>query len=180
MKGLLTLVLLGSACASAQDEVAVVHATAACGPDSAQFEIKIDRSRHPLGTVEPGKALVYVIEDQKTKFIKDVTTRVALNSSWVGANRGDSYFFFTVEPGENHLCADWESPFLAADRLISLAHFTAEAGKVYYFRARTTGSSGSGAGNHQDQLPSLDLELVNDDQGALLVASSPFSSSRHR
>jgi hypothetical protein len=84
---------------------------------------------------------VYVVEDQQFKYVKDVTTRVGLDGAWVGANRGNSYFVFLVEPGKHHLCADWlnaKSPghmsgTSYANRLVSLAEFTAEVGKEYYF-----------------------------------------------
>jgi hypothetical protein len=102
--------------------------------------------------------------------LKSVTTRVGLDGAWIGANRGDSYFFFPVEPGEHHLCSDWHVGFVAGGGTkVSLASFTAEAGKTYYFRVRTMGA--------KDMGNILDLDPVNSDQGQFLVASSAFSSS---
>src|ERR1022692_4903336 len=65
------------------------------------------------------------------------TVRVSLDGSWVGANRGASYFFFPVEPGEHHLCADWQSaPPSVVGRKLALSNLGAEPGQTYYLRAR--------------------------------------------
>jgi hypothetical protein len=51
---------------------------------------------------------------------------------------------------------------------VALANFSAEAGKVYYFRARIF---------YARENYSFDLDAINSDQGKYLVASSPFSVS---
>lgn len=178
MKGLLTIILLISP-ALAQDDAARSRAIAACGPTETEFDVKIDKARHPLAEAEAGKALVYVIEDQKTKNVRDVTLRIGLDGAWIGANRGNSYFFFSVDPGVHHLCADWQTSVDPKDGIVALANFTAEAGKVYYYRARTLGSiQDSWLNSWPGQYWVLDLDPVNDDQGKFLVASSRFSDSR--
>lgn len=161
--------------AAAQDQATVLRVTqAACGPDDVQFNVKTDGTDHPMGTPETGKALVYVIEDQRYKALSDVTVRVGVDGSWMGADRGNSYLFFSTGPGEHHLCADWNIGVypgpMNSDRQISLANFTVEPGKVYYFRARTIGG--------RDIEPIFDLELVNNDEGQLLLGSSAFSRSQ--
>jgi hypothetical protein len=180
MKNALAILLFCSACGfsvpvSAQD-LSVASAQAACGSSSTAFNISTNNQAPPaIEEPEPGKALVYVIEDQKFKAVRDVTTRVGLDGSWVGANRGNSYVFFSVEPGEHHLCTDWLSDWLPSGRLVSLSVLEAEAGKVYFFRARTTGGpSALGEGRWQS---SLDLDRVNSDEGKFLVASSALSVS---
>jgi len=61
---------------------------------------------------------------------------------------------------------------------VSLYGLTAEPGKVYYFRARTTGGRSSAAGRgFGDEAASIDLDLVNPDEGKRLVRYSQFSSS---
>lgn len=169
------LVLLFSVSAFAQD-LSLTTAESACGPAHVQFVIKTSNSDHPqLALPDPGKALVYVVEDQKFKVVNDVTTRIGVDGTWVGANRGNSYFSFSVEPGKHHLCADWISGFLPGGRLVSLTSFTAESGAVYYLRTRTSSSPPSGkAGDGA----SIDLEFVNADEGRLLVASSGLSQSQ--
>ncbi len=150
----------------------------ACGAVNVQFSIKTDFTQTTAPEVESGKALVYVVEDQKFKAVRDVTARIGLDGTWVGATRGNSFLFFSVEPGEHHLCADWVSSFLTYGRNVALFGFTAEAGKTYYFRARTTGGPASMMDrNGADDSASIDLDLVNSDEGGLLVKSSTLSVS---
>jgi hypothetical protein len=181
MKTALAVVFF-AASAFAQDQSAVAAAESACGPNDTEFHIKADNSQHPTPQPDVGKALVYVAEDQRFQAVKVVTARVGLDGAWVGANRGNSYLFFSVEPGEHHLCTDWASSFLPAGRVVSLANFTAEAGKVYYFRARTSGGPASllhrGEGSQYEDQAFIDLEQINSDEGKLLVASSVWSNSQ--
>jgi hypothetical protein len=135
--------------------------------------VKVDAKNHPWPAVQPGKALVYVVEDQKTKNVFDVTIRVGLDGAWVGADRGNSYLFFNVEPGVHHLCAGWTTG--SSENLFTLANLTAEAGKTYYFRARTLGSVASASGNPEGEVFVFDLDLLNEDQGQYLVARSGLS-----
>ncbi len=95
-------------------------------------------------------------------------TKVGVDGNWVGANQGNSYFSFAVDPGEHHLCVNWQSRLEWRSRAFALANFTAEADKVYYFRTRLFST-------RSDYV--FDLDLVNSDQGKLLVASSAFSVS---
>ena len=175
MKLVLVLALL-TAPVLAQDVAAVAVALAACGPKEVQFDVQTDKSQHPVPKPEAGKALVYVVEDQRQNLIHclgncDETTHLGLDGAWMGANRGSSYFFFSVEPGEHHLCAAWpRGPRGQRPQdHVSLANFAAEAGHTYYFRAVATAISTSA-------FYSLDLEPVGDDEGQLLVAASPFST----
>ena len=164
--------------AFAQNPDRVPHAPPACGPLNAEFQTKIDYNQAADFQPESGKALVYVVEDQKFHAAKEVTARIGLDGAWVGATHGESYIFFPVDPGEHHLCADWRSTLLSNGRRVSLFAFTAEAGKVYYFRARTMGGPSSMLDRSSlDESASLDLEPVNDDEGKLLVSNSPYSAS---
>jgi len=165
MKLIFTAICLAS-CAFAGDAGRLAPA---CGPGAVHFDVKTDTKPQPAAKTEAGKALVYVIEDIGPAMYP-VTGRIGLDGAWVGANHDDSWFSFSVEPGEHHLCADWQpgstnSNFSPA-KLASLATISAEAGKVYYFRVQMTGS------------PMVDLEPVNSDEGQFLIASYPLSTSR--
>ena len=152
----------------------------ACGPMDVKFQIKMDNSQSPKPNVKAaaGKALVYVIEDQQFKGVKQVTVRVGLDGSWVGATRGYSYLSFPVEPGEHHLCVDIMPGVLSLGRPVSLFGLTAEEGDVYYFRARTTGGPPSAMErNGLDSTISIDLDLLNSDEGKLLLTYSSLSLS---
>jgi hypothetical protein len=162
--------LLFSIAAFAQDPAAVSVAEAACGPSNVKFDVKNDDSKHTVGQPEAGKALVYVIQDigSVNCIAGCITTRIASDGAWVGANHHNSYFSFAVDPGERHLCANWQSRFAGLSQIVGLAHFTAEAGKVYYFRTRVLGATSTNF---------FDIEPIDNDQGRLFVASIPLSVS---
>src|SRR5208282_465796 len=109
--------------AFAQDSSAVSSAQAACGPKDVNFDVEDDNSPHTVGQPEAGKALVYVIQDIGSMSCVGgcVTTKVALDGAWIGANHHNSYLSFAVDPGERHLCANWQSHFARLSRLVGLA-----------------------------------------------------------
>ncbi len=163
------VVILFAASAFAQDQAAIAASEAACGPKAVKFDAKQDASQHPVPQPDPGKALVYVIQDiGEIPCTGCALTKVGLDGAWVGANQGSSYFFFAAEPGERHICVNWQSWLGLRSRAFGLANFTAEAGQVYYFRVRIFESR---------SIYYFDLDSTNSDQGKFLVASSAFSVS---
>jgi len=174
MKILVAVILLAApALGSDQSAVAVIRA--ACGPDDVKFNVS-SSGQQPAAQPEPGKALVYVAEqfDKPENELVTPTLRVGADGAWVGATYGASYLLFSVEPGEHHLCSDWQSlpPLRVINHVpASLASLTAEAGQIYYFRARIIEHSGNGPWT-------LDLERVDRDKGQFLVATSPLSGYR--
>jgi hypothetical protein len=90
----------------------------------------------------------------------------------MGATRANSYIAFSVDPGEHHLCTNWQSHLKRLSQEAAFAGFTAEAGKTYYFRARIGYESDGNATSM-----TLDLDRVNADEGQYLVASNPASMS---
>jgi len=178
MRSILLLFLLASS-AFAQDKEPIATAEAACGPKGVRFDVKTDKGQHPAPKPEPGKALVYVVEDQRQDLRPCIgncgsITKLGLDGTWIGANRGSSYFFFFIGPGEHHLCAAWEKGGERPQDRTSLASFTAEPGHIYYFRVRATVMA------PPTGFYSLDLEPINDDEGQLLVAASPLSVSNQK
>jgi hypothetical protein len=168
MKTALVLLLL-AASAFAQDPGAVMAAKAACGPSSVKFDAQQDTTQHPTPEPDPGKALVYVVQSLgEIECTSCALTKVAMDGAWVGATQGTSYLFVPVEPGEHHICANWQSRFEWKSKALALANFTAEAGHVYYFRVRLSLSR---------MIYVFDLDPINSDEGKLLVASSGLSVS---
>ena len=169
----ISVLLLLAFCASsvlAQDHPSAVSSNGGCGPGEAQFDVNTSKKDHPVAQPEAGKALVYVIEDIE----KGPAMRVGLDGSWVGANKGKSYFSFQVDPGDHQLCTNWQSSVFkkSAERIGSAAPLTAEAGKVYYFRIQIYERSES---DH-----TVKIEPVEAAEGQFLVSSSWFSASRTR
>lgn len=175
MRAFLTLFLLlallsGTVSAFAQDPAAVSAAEVACGPKGVDFDVKDDDSEHAIKQPEAGKALVYVIQDLGIAGCPGgcITTKVALDGTWVGANHRSSHLAFAVDPGEHHLCANWQSHFAGRSEVVGLAHFSAEAGSVYYFRTRVLGLAAT---------TFFDIDPIDSDLGKLLIATFPGSVS---
>jgi hypothetical protein len=168
MKATLVLLLLAGS-AFAQDPAAVTAAKAACGPASVKFDAQQDATQHPMPEPDPGKAMVYVVQSLgEIECTSCLLTKVAMDGAWVGANQGSSYLFFSAEPGEHHICVNWQSRLQIRSQALALANFTAEAGHVYYFRVRLSESR---------VIYVFDLDRINSDEGKFLVASSGFSVS---
>jgi len=158
-------VLLLSCYALGQNKTAVTAAEAACGPHDVNFEVKADASQHPTPTPENGTALVYVVQED------GITGRLGVDGKWVGANRGRTYFFVPIDPGEHHLCATARGigPALRYPR-VALRQLRAEAGMTYYLVPQVVGELVYAID------AKFDLIQVDPDQGKALVARAKFST----
>ncbi|MGA8617567.1 MAG: hypothetical protein WB660_03470 [Candidatus Sulfotelmatobacter sp.] len=169
---ILFVVLLLCASSLAQSVASAPAVAPGCGGANVKFDVKTNKSHHPIAQPESGKAIVYFVEDDNgfESFPKP-TTRVGLDGGWVGANHGDSYFYFSVDPGEHHLCASWQSlVIIGAQETTAAAHFTAEAGQAYYFRVKNVWLRDHGHG-HVELLP------LDNDEGQLLASRFALSTS---
>lgn len=95
--------------------------------------------------------------------------RIGMDGKWMGANHGESYFFFTAEPGEHRLCWDVQK---GQDRLSdqgAATTFTAEAGKIYFFRTTLHWNNGI--------VTKWKLKRLDGAEGMFLVSSWPLSIS---
>jgi len=156
------------------DQATVARTAAGCGPGNADFDVKTDNKQHPLSQPEPGKALVYFlhVETQDGGVINKgwVTSRVGIDGRWVGANHGKSYFSVPLDPGQYVVCTDWQSRIKTYSRQSAATSFTAEAGKVYFFRTSVMEITAI------QRTPGMKLELIDNAEGQLLVSSSALST----
>lgn len=168
-----------------------------CGSDGVTFKVKTKPGQLPPDAPEAGKAQIIFIENLDTAgglFFTTPTTRFGVDGAWVGANRDSSYFVTSVDPGEHHLCVNWQSGTDNESKKVGMAKFTAEAGKVYYFevlitRKRSGGgfvapASGPGVINGGGGMVggtrldiSFSFSLVDEDEGKYRVKASPLSTS---
>jgi hypothetical protein len=171
MKLALVLLLFASP-AFAQNKLADTAVAPGCGADNAKFAVKTDDDKHPAAEADPGKAIVYFIEDDSSfESLPKPTTRAGVDGAWVGATHGNSYFFFSVDPGEHHLCASWQTGIiLGQGHKAAAAHFTAEAGGVYYFRVRNRYFREHGVAE-------IDFAPLDSDEGLLLASKFSLSTS---
>lgn len=160
--------------ASGQNPESVPAVKSACGPKKDKYEVRLS-NRHPKLEPANGKAVIYVIQDIpqiiSSFFTPASTTRISLDGSWVGANKRRSYSGFYVKPGVHHLCVSGQWSGLFEPASTSLYRFAAKPGDVYYFRVRLLSSY---PGPH---LYIVDLEPVDEDEGAFLLQTSAHSTS---
>jgi hypothetical protein len=149
-----------------QDQASVARAAAGCGPNEIQFDVKSDKAQHTQATPDVARAVVYVFSE-RAEF---PNVRVGMDGKWMGANHGESYFLFAAEPGEHRMCWDVQR---GQDKLTdhgAATTFTAEAGKVYFFRTTVHGSN--------EVAPNWKIERLDAAEGMFLVSSWPLSTSR--
>ena len=140
---------------------------ASCGTENANFKVKLDPKEHTPAPPEPGKARIYFIHDAGTDHTLGYpTVKMAVDGAWVGANHGNSYFSVSLAPGEHHVCVGLQSSIV--EQRYELAHFTAAADSVYYYRTRLVMSRA---------VELLELNPIDSDQGNYLIGSFPLSTS---
>ncbi len=156
---------------------------AGCGPDQAKFQVQRQAHAHPTGTPESGKALVYVFGDSEldnvTIHIGGLITRVGVDGAWVGAYEYKSYTYFSVNPGEHRLCTSQQSSLKSRrDDNASAITFTAEEGKVYYFRTQPTPTSLARSATSEVPNGEVELAAVDPAQAQLMVPKWAYSTSQ--
>lgn len=159
--------LLFAAPAFAQDSSTAALAAAGCGASDVEFKVKTDKKQHPLPTPTQGKAAVVVISQFGGVCVGGcITTRVGIDAKWVGANESNSYLSFAIAPGDHRVCVAYQSRLKGRSETASAISLTAEAGKVYFFKAGLFHNSSE-----------LKLEPVDSAEGPLLAKSAPFATS---
>lgn len=158
-----------------QSQSVDLRKTAGCGPAEMKFSVKTGQGQSDVAKPEAGKALVYVIEEERppanVTMIGHVTTRVGLDGNWVGANHGNSYFSFPVAPGKHRVCTDWQSLLKSAQKLNGAADLAAKEGMTYFFRVQVRAQ-------HEEHPAEVRLEPVDEAQGLLLISRSALSTSK--
>ncbi len=164
MKAIFLLVLI-SASAFAQSRPSTL--TSACGPNKVTFSAKEASTSLAPALPDSGKALVYFIQDEgPLSENRHYTLKIGLDGVWIGAYRDNAVFAVSAEPGEHHICANVQSNFHAGINF-AFVHFTAEAGKVYYFRTRLNEYGGH-----------MEIDQPDSDEAKYLIANYPASISK--
>ena len=110
----------------------------ACGKDSIQFKVKTTKKQTEFATPEAGKALIIFSESVSGEFASGPIARFGVDGSWVGADKGASYFAVSLTPGVHHLCAVRQSGAKSDKVDVGEVTLTAEAGNVYYYDFKIT------------------------------------------
>lgn len=98
----------------------------ACGPSDVHQSVRTEKGTQTLPEQPTDKALICVV--RPTHLGALIQTKLAVDKKWVGVNRANNYFYFTLEPGTHYFCSQAEN-----HALLSLV---VEAGKTYYLQQR--------------------------------------------
>lgn len=107
-----------------QEESSKAIEMKACGDKEVNLSQKTDKGAHTMGVQTADKALIYVL--RPTMLGMAIQTKLAVDGEWVGVNRGNSYFFFALAPGQHYFCSRAENHSAIA--------LNVEAGKTYYLQ----------------------------------------------
>jgi hypothetical protein len=148
---------------------------ASCGDPKIKFDVKTQKDKHPLAAPAPGKAQIVLLERENQMVVpfSSATVRFGLDGAWVGADYSNSYFALDVDPGEHHLCANWQATLLKVKNTTDLTSLTLEPGKVYYLAAHVTVTGSSGHANVE-----FGLAQVDPDEGKFWLTQSKHSTSK--
>jgi hypothetical protein len=72
--------------------------TPGCGPADMRFEVRTSKYQNPPNKADAGKA--FLQDDTNFNSRPRPSTLVGLDGQWIGATNGNSYFYFSVDPGE--------------------------------------------------------------------------------
>jgi hypothetical protein len=159
------LLFLASPIIAQHDDKPAIQNAPACGASDVEFDVKTRKGDHPAQP-EPGKALLYFIQDDSDfQKIPRPTTRLGMDGEWLGATHANSYSYFSVNPGVHHLCASWQPTDI--DEGMAALHFTAEAGTIYYFRAKNRPTT-------------IAFDPVDSDEAQFLISRFSLSTSHPR
>lgn len=146
----------------------------ACGDDTIHFHVTT-QSGQPLPDPVPGQARVVFIESVDRDFClgcNPITTRIAIDGAWVGADNNHSYFVADVAPGQHHVCADWQR---LLDLKVHVDSFNAEAGKTYFYLVRVTDRKEGLDGKRNEQ--KIRLYQIGDAQGRQFLKDSDLGTA---
>ncbi|HTA51226.1 MAG TPA: DUF2846 domain-containing protein [Candidatus Acidoferrum sp.] len=149
------------------------HSAGGCGSSKDGWDVKTVKEHPPAPKPADGKALVYVVQTMVDAPViggNKATTRLGVDGMWIGANHGNSYFFFPVDPGEHSICTDWQSALYTRSGLASAADLNAQAGRTYYFRIRVRDVTNYRPGD-------VEIGPLDTSEARLLLGNSEFASS---
>jgi hypothetical protein len=178
VKAIVASVLMSLLITSAA-QAAAVALPPACGDSKTKFDVKTQKDAPPPAGPDAGKAQFVFVEtmDKGDKYHHclacDATTRVGLDGNWIGADHGDSYFTFSVDPGPHSVCVNWQSISTGQSSQVGTLDVNAESGNVYYFQIAVVVHE---ANQPQYSVYNMMLAPLPPDAGSMLVQKSALSS----
>jgi hypothetical protein len=139
----------------------------ACGDEKVKVDVAVQKPSSAPPAANATTATLVFVQRLGGSCIGCSVSRVGLDGTWIGANKGASFFSVTTAPGDHHVCALWEAPLAKIENRVGLTDFEALAGQIYYFETEITPrSTGEFA---------LRMKPISADMGTFLVSRSKQS-----
>ena len=139
----------------------------ACGNEKIKVDVAVQKPLSALPAANATTATLVFVQRLDEACIGCSVARVGLDGTWIGADKGASFFSVTTAPGEHHVCVFWEAPGAKIENRIGLTDFEAMVGQIYYFEIeigpRSTGEI------------AMRLKPISEDMGEFLVSRSKQS-----
>ena len=176
---LCSALLLFSLNAFSQDLLSTKAAQQACGQASAEYDKSgMIKDHGPLPGPEPDKALVYLFQMYALHSSpciggRGAIVRFGIDGRWKGATFGNSFLYTSLEPGDHHVCANWQTRGSTTPQLVALRSLRVEPGRTYYYGVRIVEASAQ-------LLDTFGMELVplDEDEAKMLLESYPLSDPK--
>ena len=182
-------------CALTAGFVSSLNAVAAtlpesCGPAETQYKVKLDKKAPLPGAPQGDQARIVFIQVLDGDFSSGPLSRFAADKTWMGADKGASYFAVDVAPGIHHICASRQSGIELERQNVGVGEVQVKAGQTYYLAFKVkreamgspemrTGAQGvpgsSMTSKPENTLDTAELTQLDGDQGARLVSQLPQS-----
>ncbi len=139
----------------------------ACGDEKIKVDVAVQKPPSALPAANTTSATLVFVQRLGESCIGCSVTRVGLDGTWIGANKGASFFSVTTAPGEHHVCAFWDAPGARIENKIELTELEALAGQIYYFEIEI--------GPRSTREFAMRLKPISADMGTFLVSRSKQS-----
>ncbi|HEX9959422.1 MAG TPA: DUF2846 domain-containing protein [Pyrinomonadaceae bacterium] len=128
----------------------------ACGTEKVNYDAKTDKTDRPAPEQPADKALIYVVRTAMLGY--KIHSKLAVDGKWMGVNRGNTHFYFTLDAGEHFFCSESENQDYLALKV--------EAGKTYYLKQQVEMGMFKARTN---------LTVLNEEEGKKAVAKTNLS-----
>jgi hypothetical protein len=139
----------------------------ACGDERIKVDVTAQKPSSALPAANATTATLVFVQRLSESCIGCSVSRVGLDGTWIGANKGAGFFSVTTAPGKHHVCAFWDAPGARTENKVELTELEALAGQIYYFEIeigpRSTGEF------------AMRLKPISADMGTFLVSRSKQS-----
>ena len=157
------------ASSKAARKAAIEAAMMSCGPPSERVAVHLGSGASRSTSTNPAMATIYFTAVSTGRLWPNPTIRIAMDGSWIGALKQNSYTQLEVTPGPHHFCV--RIPGIFRLEPASLYGLNTRPGDSYYFVVDDRNS------NEFQPIDTISLNRIDSDEGHLLVTQARRATS---